>query len=199
MENNYDIRRGWAQWIAEHDWNICGTLNFAANRKPSFAMAERRWSLFWNKIDRLCFGQSRKQQRLPRFVFAHHGSNRDNAHSHFLARVDGDAREFCVLLNAIWAGLEHADTAIADQNEILPLFSKQRASWYLIHEDHGGEMSGFSSKLTHLPSTQPTLRNTALIDLRSAANRFQHLSDATNAFDKHIALVEQRYSRRHAK
>lgn len=191
------VRLQWQKWATSYDWDICGTLNFATGRKVGIDEAQRRWSHFWGKLDRICYGQSRShQQRISRFVYTHSGSNGDNIHSHFMARSAGDTREFCILLNALWAGLEHAGAAVADQNEILPIFSRQRASWYLLHEDHDGTMGGFNAKLTHLNEHQPKMRDNALIDLRSAADRFQHISNATTAYDEHLARAEQRYIRR---
>jgi ferritin-like metal-binding protein YciE len=67
-----------------------------------------------------------------------------------------------------------------------------------MHEDHGYEMNGFCEKLTHLPKDAAAMRQNAVTLLRSAANRFQHLSDAANAFDKHLERAEQRYIRRNA-
>ena len=188
-----------ADWASSYEWNICGTLNFATGRKVGLEEAQRRWSQFWGKVDRLCYGQSRnQQQRISRFVYTHSGSNGDNVHSHFLLHSSEDTKELCILLNALWVGLEHAGSAVAEQNEILPIYNKQRASWYLLHEDHDGAMDGFNAKLTYLSEQQPKMQSTALIDLRSAADRFQQISDATAAYDTHLARAEQRYIRRNA-
>lgn len=178
MSYIFNVKKGWSDWAISEDWNIYGTLNFSVQHKPSFVEAQRRWALFWNVVDRLCCERShRTQHRLPRFVYAHKGRNRDNPHIHFLAKVDGDVREFCILLNALWA-------------------SKERAAAYLMHENHGYELSGFCEKLTCLPKDAPTMRDNAATLLRSAANRFQHLNDAAIAFDKHLERAEQRYIRR---
>lgn len=196
MSDRYIVKREWARWIAAGDWNVYGTLTFALNSKTSMAEAERRWSLFWNKVDRACYGKSRTQVRVPRMVFSHQGSNRDNPHIHFLTKAVGDVQEFCVLLNALWVGLEGAGAAIADQNEILPVISKQHAAWYMLHEDHAGEMLGFSETLTALDQPAARLRENALTDLRSMADRFQHIADAEAAYDKNLALATERYNRR---
>jgi hypothetical protein len=193
------VRLNWAKWASSYDWNVYGTLNFAVGHKVGVEEAQRQWSRFWSKLDRICYGQSKgRQNRVQRFVYTHSGRNGDNIHSHFLARSLGDTGEFCVLLNALWAGMEGAGAAVAEQNEILPVFSKQRASWYLLHEDHDGEMNGFNAKLTHLDQYQPKMRDTALIDLRLAADRFQHINDASIALDHHLARAEQRYIRRNS-
>ena len=195
----FHVRKGWSDWAISEDWNIYGTLNFSLQHKPSLAEAQRRWALFWNVVDRQCYGKSNgPQQRMSRFVYAHKGSNGDNPHIHFLAKVDGDVREFCILLNALWAIMAHVGGAIADQNEILPVISKERVSVYLMHEDQGYEMNGFCEKLTHLPKDASAMRDDAATLLRSAANRFQHLNDAAIAFDKHLERAEQRYIRRNA-
>lgn len=197
MSYIFNVKKGWSDWAISEDWNIYGTLNFALHRKPSFAEAQRKWSLFWNIVDRLCYERSHgTKHRLSRFVYAHKGLNKDNPHIHFIAKVDGDQREFCILLNALWAGSEHIGGAIADQNEILPVISKERVSEYLKHEDHGYEMDGFCEHLTHLPEHAQPMHDRALASLRSAANRFQHLNDAAIAFDKHLERAEQRYIRR---
>ena len=196
MSDRYIVKREWARWIAAGDWNVYGTLTFALNSKTNMAEAERRWSLFWNKVDRACYGKSRRQVRVPRIVFSHQGSNRDNPHIHFLTKAVGDAREFCVLLNALWVGLEGAGAAIADQNEILPVISKRHAAWYMLHEDHNGEMLGFSETLTALDQPAARLRENALTKLRSMADRFQHIADAEAAYDKNLVLATERYNRR---
>lgn len=196
MSKTYTIKRDWARWIAAGDWNVYGTLTFALNSKPSMAEAERRWSLFWNKVDRACYGKSRTQVRVPRTVFSHQGSNRDNPHIHFLTKAVGDVQEFCVLLNALWVGLEGAGAAIADQNEILPVISKRHAAWYMLHEDHAGEMLGFSATLTAFDQPAGRLRDNAVTDLKSMADRFQHIADAEVAYDNNLALATERYNRR---
>lgn len=200
MAQDYLIRSEWANWIvAADDWNICGTLNFALNSKLSLAEAERKWSLFWNKVDRACFGQSRSQVRLPRIVFSHHGSNGDNHHIHFLTKAIGDQREFCVTLSALWSGLDGAGAAIAEQNEILPLISKRDAAWYLLHEDRGGDIAGFNDRLTALEVPSAKLRENASDCLRAAADCFDHVSRAEAAFGAQLLAADQRYIRRNGK
>ena len=116
-----DVREGWCDWTSSFEWNICGTLTFSVNQKPSPAEAQRYWSSFWHKIDRLCYGRSYKNHyHVPRFVYTHQGSGGDNPHIHFLAFTPCDAREFCILLNAIWAGMTNAGAAVPHQNDILP-------------------------------------------------------------------------------
>ena len=196
MSYVFDVRKGWADWASSFEWNVFGTLNFAASQKPTLNEAKRHWSTFWNKIDRLCYGKSlNHQHRVPRFVYTHCGDMGDNPHIHFFAHTTFDPQEFCILLNAIWSGMNGV-TAIADQNEILPLVSRRRASWYLLHEDTGYEANGFNEALTHLPMSRGDMRENALITLRSAANRFRNLQDAEAAFWKHLEQADQRHIRR---
>ena len=127
MSYIFNVKKGWSDWVISEDWNIYGTLNFSVQHKPSFFEAQGRWALFWNIVDRLCYERSHgTRHKMPRFVCAHKGRNRDNPHIHFLAKADGDVREFCILLNALWASMQHVGGAIADQNEILPVTSKER-------------------------------------------------------------------------
>ena len=136
-----DVREGWCDWTSSFEWNICGTLTFSVNQKPSLTEAQRYWSSFWHKIDQLCYGRSYKNHyHVPRFVYTHQGSGGENPHIHFLAFTPCDTREFCILLNAIWAGMTNAGAAVPHQNEILPVRSKEAASRYLQHEDRCGDV-----------------------------------------------------------
>ena len=193
---SYKLRQEYANWIASGDWNICGTLNFAVNQKPSIVRATRLWSLYWNKIDRLCYGQSgRAQYRLPRFVYVHMGGGGNNPHIHFLTTTSTNVKEFCFLLNAIWAGMNDV-TADASQNEILPVFSKRAAAWYLMHEDQGYQMNGLSERLTHLPQGKQVFRADALDRMALAAPRDHQLDDAAQAYDMQFARAKIRHEKR---
>ncbi|WJS99861.1 hypothetical protein [Novosphingobium humi] len=191
-----NLRDAWANWPLQGKWNIFGTLNFSADRKPSHEEAQRQFAIFWNKADRLCFGKSHgDQKRIPRFVCTHRGKNDDNPHIHFLAHTPSDPKDFCILLNAIWSG-QNAMTAIPAQNEILPLFSTFHASSYLIHEDRGAQVTSWNEKLSHLPDNRSDFRSDAEAKLNLAANRFNHLSDAQNAYEPQLLAAKQRYNRR---
>lgn len=193
--NNYFIRREWADWIVSQDFNVFGTLNFAAGRKPSLSEAHRRWALFWNKLDRLCMGSAAAvSKRVQRFVFEHQGANGDNHHIHFLAKADCDTKEFCILANALWAGLEGIDSAIAEQNEVLPLFSKRHASWYVLHEDSGNVADSFNAKLSYIALPETRFRSDALARMRSAAERGNQIDEAQAAYDKHLMRAWLRHT-----
>lgn len=192
------VRNGWSDWASSFEWNICGTLTFAVNHKPSLAEAQRHWSSFWHKIDRLCYGRSSKNHyHVPRFVYTHQGSGGENPHIHFLAFTSCDPREFCIRLNAIWAGMTNAGAAVPHQNEILPLRSKVAASRYLQHEEIGYDMSGFNGALTHLHQTHAELRGDALERLASEATS-DNLQAAIAAYDMHVERAELRHRRRNA-
>ena len=193
-----DVREGWCDWTSSFEWNICGTLTFSVNQKPSLAEAQRYWSSFWHKIDRLCFGRSYKNHyHVPRFVYTHQGSGGENPHIHFLAFTPCDTREFCILLNAIWAGMTNAGAAVPHQNEILPVRSKEAASLYLQHEDIGYDMSGFNEALTHLHQAHAELRGDALKRLASEATS-KNVQAAIAAYDMHLERAELRHRRRNA-
>ena len=198
MSYIFNVRNGWSDWVSSFEWNICGTLTFAVNHKPSPAEAQRHWSSFWHKIDRLCYGRSSKNHyHVPRFVYTHQGSGGENPHIHFLAFSPCDPREFCIRLNAIWAGMTNAGAAVPHQNEILPVRSKEAASRYLQHEDIGYDMSGFNEALTHLHQAHAELRGDALERLASEATS-ENLQAATAAYDMHLERAELRHRRRNA-
>lgn len=192
----FNVRKGWADWVSCFEWNICGTLTFSVNHKPSLAEAQRHWSSFWNKVDRLCYGRSHDNQcRVPRFVYTHKGRGGENPHIHFLAFTPCDPRDFCILLNAIWAGMANAGAAVPHQNEILPVRSKIAASWYLQHEDIGYDMSGFNEALTHLHQAHAELRGDALERLASEATS-ENVQSAITAYGQHVERAELRHRRR---
>jgi hypothetical protein len=198
--NDYELRKHFANWISLQEWNVFGTLTFATCKKPSLPEAERHWSRFWHKVDRLCYGQSRgNQQRLERFVFTHVGAGGDNHHIHFLAKACGDTKEFCILLNALWAGLEHANTAVPEQNEILPLISKHHASWYLLHEGLGDNAQGFNTTLSNRSANEFGATCGGMAKLRQAADRGGYLQDASVAYEKQLARAQQRHIQRTSK
>lgn len=198
MSYIFNVREGWADWVSSFEWNICGTLTFSVNQKPSFAEAQRYWSSFWHKMDRLCYGRSNvNRYHIPRFVYTHEGRGGDNPHIHFLAFVPCDPREFCILLNANWASMINAGAAVPHQNEILPVRSKRAASLYLQHEDIGYDMSGFNEALTHLPKVHAEWRSNALERLASQAT-LENAQAAIAAYDLHIERAELRHRRRSA-
>jgi hypothetical protein len=54
-EENYTA---WVNWVAEHDWNVCGTLTFVTARNIYGDEAERQFRHFLSKLDRLVYGLS---------------------------------------------------------------------------------------------------------------------------------------------
>lgn len=196
MSYIFNVRESWAEWASSFEWNICGTLTFSVSQKPSLSEAQRHWSSFWNKVDRLCYGRSHDNQcRVPRFVYTHKGRGGENPHIHFLAFTPCDPRDFCILLNAIWAGMANAGAAVPHQNEILPVRSKIAASRYLQHEDIGYDMSGFNEALTHLHQAHAELRGDALARLASEATS-ENVQSAIAAYDQHVERAELRHRRR---
>lgn len=189
----------------QYDWNIFGTLNFAVGKKPSHAAAQRQFAVFLSKVDELCFGKApSNQRRVPRYVCTHRGGSGDNPHIHFLAFTTAEPKEFCILLNAIWSGMNEM-TAAASENEILPVFSEFGAAKYLVHEDRGYQMTSWNDALSHLTNEHASYRHDALARLHSIANltntrnQKTYFSDAQNAFEPQLLAAKQRFIRRNSK
>jgi hypothetical protein len=205
MYNISKVRQAWVNYPLQYDWNIFGTLNFAVGKKPSHQEAQRITAAFFNKTDHLCFGNAHgNQRRFPRYVCTHRGSNGDNPHNHFLAFTQHDPKEFSILLNAIWSGM-NGKTAVASENEILPVFSEFAASEYLLHEDRSYQIESWNETLSHLSEERGFYRNDTLPRLYSVAGRTNpqndktYLSDAEDAFEPNLLAASQRFIRRNPK
>ena len=85
----YEQRKQERQALIDHllaqDWNVFGTLKFVNGRTISRSSTDKLLRSYWNKIDRLMFGKAAERQnmRLPRWCFAHEGSDSENFHVHF--------------------------------------------------------------------------------------------------------------------
>jgi len=123
----------WVDWITEQDWNVFGTLKFAPNRKaPHPDLARKSWGKFWNKMDRLTYGQT--GNRIQRAVFEHYGACGDDAHIHFLAKFPLDAKFGCVTMNALWRSMTQ-NAAPPPMNEITPIICPNSAANYGLREE----------------------------------------------------------------
>ncbi|GGZ90230.1 hypothetical protein [Novosphingobium arvoryzae] len=184
----------WVDWITEHDWNVFGTIKFAPNRNHVHPdQARRSWSKFWNKCDRLTYGQT--GNRIERAVFEHYGANGDDAHSHFLAKLPVDPKFGCVAMNALWRSMfTHA--APPSMNEITPIICTGAAANYGLREEWKLDSDTLNLKLSHL--SQPgTLASLEARQRLLAAAQPHWLADAHKSLPKHIAAAEERYKRRH--
>ena len=85
----YEQRKQERQALIEHllaqDWNVFGTLKFVNGRTIGRSSADKLLRSYWNRIDRMFFGKAAERQnmRVPRWCFAHEGSDSENFHVHF--------------------------------------------------------------------------------------------------------------------
>ena len=136
----YEQRKQERQALIEHllaqDWNVFGTLKFVNGRTISRSSTDKLLRSYWNKIDRLMFGKAAERQnmRLPRWCFAHEGSDSENFHVHFALQAPiPDVDHMCCTLNAVWAQ-HHNQTAPLFKNWITPVIDRTAVASYLTRE-----------------------------------------------------------------
>lgn len=122
--------------LLTRNWNVFGTLKFENGRTIGRYNADKLLRRYWSKIDRVFFGKAAERQniRVPRWCFAHEGSDSENFHVHFalLAPV-ADITRSCCVLNAVWAQ-QHKETAPMAKNWILPVNDRSEVASYLTKE-----------------------------------------------------------------
>ena len=185
----------WEKWIASQDYTVCGTLNFA--RKPSHQDAHKMCRLFWNIIDRKTYGGN-VSFGVERAVCFHLGSLGDNPHFHFLAHPPIEPQAFCVMANALWAGLDRS-TAAPSFNEMAPVINVDHATRYLLHERWklGSDTLPLDLSHTNLERDQPIVpRPDAQTRLQSAVDGVW-LRQAQAAYPDHVRAARERYDQRH--
>jgi hypothetical protein len=129
-------RRELMQYLLEQDWDVFGTLKFVDGRTIGSVTANKLLRSYWNRIDRVFFGHAadRKGVRLPRWCFAHEGSDSENFHIHFLLKSPiADTTHACTVLNAVWAQ-HHPQTGPMAKNWIMPVICRQDAVNYVTRE-----------------------------------------------------------------
>ncbi len=117
-------------------WNVFGTLKFVNGRTIGRNTADLLLRSYWNKIDRVFFGRAAERQRMrvPRWCFAHEGSDNENFHVHFaLLSPLADIEHSCAVLNAVWTQ-HHPQTAAVEKNWIMPVLSRSAVVNYLTRE-----------------------------------------------------------------
>ena len=136
----YQQRKQERQALIEHlltqDWDVFGTLKFVNGRTIGHKTANTLLRSYWNKIDRVFFGKAAERQnmRLPRWCFAHEGSDSENFHVHFVMKnALNNTESMCCLLNAIWVQ-HHAQTAPLAKNWIMPVQDRATVASYVTHE-----------------------------------------------------------------
>jgi len=136
----YQQRKKERQALIEHlltqDWDVFGTLKFVNGRTIGRKTANTLLRSYWNKIDRVFFGKAAERQnmRVPRWCFAHEGSDHENFHVHFVMKnALKNTQRMCCLLNAVWAQ-HHAQTAPLAKNWIMPVQDRAAVARYVTHE-----------------------------------------------------------------
>jgi hypothetical protein len=136
----YEQRKQERQALIEHllaqDWNVFGTLKFVNGRTIGSSSADKLLRSYWNRIDRMFFGKAAERQniRVPRWCFAHEGSDNENYHVHFALQAPiPDVDHMCCMLNAVWAQ-HHSQTAPLAKNWIMPVTDKTAVASYLTRE-----------------------------------------------------------------
>jgi hypothetical protein len=136
FEQHKQERQALVQHLLAQDWNVFGTLKFVNGRTIGRTTADLLLRSYWNSMDRVFFGKAAERQnmRIPRWCFAHEGSDRENFHVHFaLAAPIADVDQTCCILNAVWAQ-HHAQTAPLVKNWIMPVQDRAAVSSYLTRE-----------------------------------------------------------------
>ncbi|MDB0008125.1 hypothetical protein N9E27_03610 [Planktomarina temperata] len=136
----YQQRKQERQALIDHllaqDWNVFGTLKFVNGRTISRSSADKLLRSYWNRIDRMFFGKAaeRQNKRVPRWCFAHEGSDSENFHVHFALHAPiPDVDHVSCVLNAVWAQ-HYNQTAPLFKNWIMPVTDRTAVASYLTRE-----------------------------------------------------------------
>ena len=129
-------RRALMKHLLEQDWDVFGTLKFVNGRTIGRNTADKLLRSYWNRVDRVFFGHAadRQNMRVPRWCFAHEGSDSENFHIHFLLKSPiEDTEQTSYVLNAIWAQ-HHTQTAPLAKNWIMPVKDRGEVANYVTRE-----------------------------------------------------------------
>jgi hypothetical protein len=159
FEQHKQERQALVAHLLAQDWNVFGTLKFVNGRTIGRTTADLLLRSYWSSIDRVFFGKAAERQsmRIPRWCFAHEGSDRENFHVHFaLAAPIADVDQTCCILNAVWAQ-HHAQTAPLVKNWIMPVEDRVAVSSYLTREYwHMGSSTFLDALSWDKPLPKPT-------------------------------------------
>ena len=127
FEQHKQERQALVQHLLAQEWDVFGTLKFVNGRTIGRQTAHLLLRSYWNNIDRVFFGKAAERQdmRIPRWCFAHEGSDSENFHVHFVLRP------LC------WAGvlLEHWDQG-SKRSEAVYLKTPLWAAWLQLDTDN---------------------------------------------------------------
>ncbi|MDB4211735.1 hypothetical protein N9769_05105, partial [Ascidiaceihabitans sp.] len=136
FEQRKQEQQALVQHLLAQDWDVFGTLKFVNGRTIGRSSADKLLRSYWNRIDRMFFGKAAERQnmRVPRWCFAHEGSDHENFHVHFVMPSPlQDTEHMCCVLNAVWAQ-HHTQTAPLAKNWIMPIQDRAAVASYVTHE-----------------------------------------------------------------
>ena len=136
FEQRKQERQALIDHLLAQDWNVFGTLKFVNGRTIGRETANTLLRSYWNRIDRMFFGKAAERQnmRVPRWCFAHEGSDSENYHIHFALQAPiPDVDDMCCILDAVWAQ-HHSQTAPLAKNWITPVTDRTAVASYLTRE-----------------------------------------------------------------
>ena len=136
FEQRRQERQALVQHLMAQDWDVFGTLKFVNGRTIGRSSADKLLRSYWNHIDRMFFGKAAERQnmRVPRWCFAHEGSDHENYHIHFALQAPiPDVDHMCCTLNAVWVQ-HHNQTAPLAKNWITPVTDRTAVASYLTRE-----------------------------------------------------------------
>ena len=122
--------------LLEQEWDVFGTLKFVDGRTIGSTTANKLLRSYWNRVDRVFFGHAAERQniRVPRWCFAHKGSDSENFHIHFVLKSPiAETEHACTVLNAIWAQ-HHQQTGSIEKNWVMPVISRWGSVNYVTRE-----------------------------------------------------------------
>jgi hypothetical protein len=196
-------RRELITHLLEQDWDVFGTLKFVNGRTIRSTTSHKLLRAYWNRVDRVFFGHAAERQntRVPRWCFAHEGSDAENFHVHFLLKSPiADTEHTCCVLNAIWAQ-HHLQTGPLAKNWIMPVTNRQNAVNYVTREywrmgsatvldeiSWGGTRLAEMAKYEHRAQAQRMERAASPLWLRHAEQALQAQQAAYAADDGNLGL-----------
>jgi len=136
FEQRKQERQALVHHLLAQDWNVFGTLKFVNGRTIGRETADKLLRSYWNKVDRVIYGKAAERQnmRVPRWCFAHEGTDHENFHVHFVMPSPlQDTEHMCCLLNAVWAQ-HHTQTAPLAKNWVMPVQDRVAVVSYVTHE-----------------------------------------------------------------
>lgn len=140
-----------ADWLAEQNFTVFGTLKFTDGFEIYDKLAEKLVRRYFSALDRAYYGNAvtNCNVRHSRAVFLHKGASQENIHYHFLAKPNTDAVLFCNLARKLWAGLDTHKIGYFD-TQIGLVRNNDAAAKYMVHEYKKLGSSTLFAAATHI-------------------------------------------------